>query len=260
MQLEFFLNKARSIFGYKYDYSKLPDTFLRSDIVTIIHDGSEYQQRISNHLSGKCPERISKAYTNDEFILKSKDVWGDRFEYITLDYINIESKIKIFDKYQGRFIVQKAVDHLKGRESNYMTSEDFINTSRSICNISYDYSETVFINLTTKVRIKCIEHDTCFEVVPHVHFSKGIVCPICDYTLFSKQLRSFLNKRNIRYEEQYRFENDATRFDFYLPKLNLVIDFDMTDKMKDICDLHYVNIYNSSDFIEVRKYLINLLK
>ncbi len=43
----------------------------------------------------------------------------------------------------------------------------------------YDYSETVYVNSITKVKIRCIKHNFIFEVMANDHAAHGRECPKC---------------------------------------------------------------------------------
>jgi very-short-patch-repair endonuclease len=90
--------------------------------------------------------------TNDEFIKKAKDIYGDKYDYSLTNYQNIKSKVKII--YNGWIFEQKAEDHLLGKlcELRWDT-ERFIFESKKIHGDKYDYSMVKFINMKTNVII-----------------------------------------------------------------------------------------------------------
>ena len=58
------------------------------------------------------------------------------------------------------------------------TTEQFIKRAKERHGDKYDYSETVYVDMHTKVRIKCPEHN-CFEILPYTHIKQGSGCPKC---------------------------------------------------------------------------------
>lgn len=55
-------------------------------------------------------------------------------------------------------------------------------------------------------------------------------CPICSESKGERAVRLYLEKNNIEFKQEYRFDDcrykDFLRFDFYIPSLNLCIEFD----------------------------------
>ena len=90
--------------------------------------------------------------TNEEFIKKAKNIYGDKYDYSLTDYKNIKSKVKII--YNDWIFEQKAEDHLLGKlcELRWDT-ERFIFESKKIHGDKYDYSKVNFINMKTNVII-----------------------------------------------------------------------------------------------------------
>lgn len=58
------------------------------------------------------------------------------------------------------------------------TTQEFIEEAKKVHGNKYDYSETKYINSTTKVKIKCNKCNTIFEQLPNNHLH-GKGCNIC---------------------------------------------------------------------------------
>lgn len=88
----------------------------------------------------------------EDFILKSKKIWGDKYDYSLVEYENIKSKVKII--YNDWIFEQKAEDHLLGKscELRWDTNR-FIHESKKIHLDEYDYSKVEFINMKSKIII-----------------------------------------------------------------------------------------------------------
>jgi len=91
--------------------------------------------------------------------------------------------IYITCKIHGSFI-QNPNNHLSNRgcpkcSNRYIpTTEEFIESAKSIHGDKYDYSKTIYKNNSTKVDIICPEHGE-FSQLPgnHIRLKQG--CPIC---------------------------------------------------------------------------------
>lgn len=59
-----------------------------------------------------------------------------------------------------------------------ITTEDFLERSHKVWGDRWDYSETIYVDSVTKVRVKCREHGTEFAMLPGNHL-KSVGCPDC---------------------------------------------------------------------------------
>lgn len=88
----------------------------------------------------------------DEFIRKSKEIWGEKYDYSLVEYSTARDKVKII--YKGWIFEQSPDNHLRGKEcEKRWTTERFIFESKKIHNNKYDYSLVNFINMNTHVKI-----------------------------------------------------------------------------------------------------------
>ena len=119
--------------------------------------------------------------------------------------------------------------------------EIFINKSIILHNNKYDYSLVNYVNSYTKVKIICIKHSE-FKQLPndHIHNKQG--CSKCNISKGEDKIKNLLNKYNINFEEQKKFQNckniKELPFDFYLPNYNICIEFDGEQHFKEN---HYFN-------------------
>ena len=188
---EQFILESEKIHGDKYDYS-LVNYINGSTPVDIIcpHHGI-YRKKPIKHTSTKqgctiCSKLVSQdkqRKTSDEFIIESKKIHGDRYNYTLVDYERYGSKVKIICSEHGEF-EQTPGNHLKGKGCKYcggtskMDTKLFINKSKNIHGDKYIYTNTKYINSCSKVKIICSEHGE-FEQTPNNHISKGQGCYVC---------------------------------------------------------------------------------
>ena len=63
-----FLERAREIHGYKYDYPNLSNKILSNENIEIIYNGILYRQKVVKHiLLGRCPEKNTPSKTTQQF-------------------------------------------------------------------------------------------------------------------------------------------------------------------------------------------------
>ena len=152
--LEKFLEKARSVHGDRYDYSKVIPVPYKDKIEIICPEHGSFFQKLGNHLNGKgCKDcgmqatisHIHETCTSntEDFIQKSKEVHGDLYDYSLVKYTNNYTPVELICKDHGTF-VQNPKDHLRGHgchtcgvyKAGYYTGtskleEDFVNYIKS---------------------------------------------------------------------------------------------------------------------------------
>lgn len=112
-----FLEKSRNKHGYKYQYIDLCDKINVKDKIKIVYQGSSYTQTVEKHLMGRCPEKSVKKLNTVDFIRKSREVWGDKYDYSESEYTGSLDLIKI--KLDGFVYYQRAQSHLSGNMPEY---------------------------------------------------------------------------------------------------------------------------------------------
>ena len=94
----------------------------------------------------------------------------------------------------------------------------------------YDYSLVSYINSKTKVDIICNKHGV-FKQTPNNHL-RVQDCPECSGKYFNKKgNREIINDFILLNGDKYDYSKECfykkeLRFDFYLPKLNICIEYD----------------------------------
>lgn len=230
---EQFIQKAREIHGNKYDYSKVDYINSVTKIIIICKEHGEFKQEPRVHLSKagciKC--RISSlTNTTEQFIQKAIEVHGNKYDYSKTNYINNCTYVTIICSKHGE-TKQNPNNHLKGKGcpkcayESKISNEEFITRARLIHNNKFDYSKVDYINARTKVTIICPKHGK-FEQSPDGHLA-GNGCSICKSSKGELVIWNILTKHNIQKEQQYRIPEvaDELYYDFYLPELNILIEY-----------------------------------
>ena len=217
-----FLEKARNTHGYKYNYLNLSEKVTLNDRIEIEYDGEIYNQSISKHLMGRCPEKSIKRKTTEDFILEAKEIWKDKYDYSLTEYTGALNNIKIV--YNGIVYEQRASSHLLGLSAEFRSNEESL------------------------LRDKIIQSD-----------KKGI-----------NDIRDFLDKYQIKYEENKNLDNNI--FQFYLSNIITTIEYlskehylikDIDKMKKDYCEDNYIDsiIIKHNQFDDIYRILWeNLIK
>lgn len=270
---EIFINKSIELWGYKYDYSKVDYVDYKTP-VKIGYKGLWYSQTPNKHLQGKKIECQESRMSTDNFIILSKNVWRERFDYSDCEYLGTNVKVRLFDKLKNRWIEQVPKSHLKGFEVVKLTREDYRAQCDFIHEYKYEYNLDNYKGLNTFLDIICKEHgEFKLKAVTHIY---GTCCPKCDEYQFIKFVKRFLSENNLNYLQQHTFDYINLPFDFYIPSKRTLIEFDgeqhfqpvehfgglksyeqlkINDKIKnDYCEENYINLirirYDQIDKIE----------
>ena len=92
-----FIEKAKQIHGDKYDYSKVNFINKTTKVCIICPEHGEFWQLPRKHLKGqgcgKCAKSIRK--DNEEFINELKLLYGNKYKYDYVDYINCHTPVAL---------------------------------------------------------------------------------------------------------------------------------------------------------------------
>ncbi len=158
-----FLERAREKHGYKYNYIDLPFKIKLSDKINIEINGELYSQTVSKHLIGRCPEKNTKRKTTEEFIIESKKIWGDKYDYSLTEYTGSFGLVKII--YDGVIYEQRAYSHLDGmapefRKNKYSIYRDKIRDVEKLITIDIeDFLNKYDVEYLKKYKLHSIEFD-----------------------------------------------------------------------------------------------------
>nr|DAN11163.1 MAG TPA: restriction enzyme [Herelleviridae sp.] len=107
------------------------------------------------------------------------------------------------------------------------TQKEFNEEVLNLVGDDYVFLEN-YINTYTPIKVK---HKVCkaeYKVAPR-DFLKGLRCPVCSSSRGEKSLVEYFIKKGIKYETQKSYPDLKNErrlyFDFYLPELNTVIEY-----------------------------------
>lgn len=250
-----FIECARKIHNEKYDYRKVEYVNNKTKVCIICPEHGEFWQAPSNHLSGQeCPICKGKIKINTEnFIKRAIEVHGNKYRYDKVEYKDMNTKVCIICPEHGEFW-QTPSNHLQGKgcsacglktivKKQTKNTEYFIEMSKLIHGCRYDYTRVEYICATKKVCIICPEHGEFWQS-PNNHLN-GQGCPKCKTSFGENKIEDFLTLMGIEHIRQYRINIDPQMFsrnnikvDFYLPKLNVIIEFNGVQHYEKIPFFH----------------------
>jgi len=191
-----FLEKARLIHGYKYQYPNLEENIMQMDIIDVLFNGVIYHQRVVKHFDGRQPERKVSKKTTDQFISEAKSVWGDKYDYSLVIYENSRTKVKII--YDGITYEQYPNGHLQEYPvEGYLNQTIFIEKSIKKWGDKYDYSLVNFKG--PRIKVKILLDGIIYEQSPYNHLK---------YAPEKRNRRTngeFVEESNIIHDNKYNY-------------------------------------------------------
>lgn len=174
-----FIKKAKQKHNYKYDYSLVNYQGGHAKVKIICKQHGVFEQQPSVHLhENGCPHCGGKAkLSNEEFIAKAVELYGDKYTYEECEYISTHTPVNITCPTHGTFEKRPSV-FLRGsecKECNLLNS--FLKKAHDAHGDKYDYSKIKYAKSSMKVSIICKEHGE-FQQRANVHLS-GHGCPKC---------------------------------------------------------------------------------
>ena len=123
------------------------------------------------------------------------------------------------------------------QESMKLTQKDWDKRVFDLVGNEYTFLEK-YIDTMTKIKVRHNKCNHVYSVRPN-NFVSGYRCPLCKASLGEQNIIRYLEKNNIEYIHQYSFKNlkgvrNELRYDFYLPKYNLLIEFQGIQHYKPI--------------------------
>lgn len=202
---------------------------------------------------------MSEKITTEVFIEKLKSIYGDKFDYSHVEYINQKTKIKllckkhnqIFEEIPRKLLDAKTIGCVLCEEEykeiqRMQEAERFIKEAKEIHGDKYDYSlvSTTFKNRITKVEIICNQCDNHFFVQPtyHIHDRRG--CPKCASKLLGQKLSKTKLHTDNPTEEFIRRAKliHGDKYDY--SKVNYI---NLNTKVEIFCNKHQKSFFQKPD-------------
>lgn len=216
-----------------------PGTFLRASIE------SGGCQKCEAEARGSKMRRLY-ADSKEGFITKAKSIWGDRFDYSEVQYINNHSRVAIrciehdlrlnitpSNHKSGPGCPACKIQAIKGALS--MSQADYEGICRSIHGNEYIYGKYSGMNNT--IRIKCLVHGW-FTQIANDH-RRGSKCNKCAIETRSQLLRLGRDEYIARAEIAHSFKYDYSKLEYYSTRDDIIA----------ICPIHGQFTINAGNHI-----------
>lgn len=149
--------------------------------------------------------------TNDEFLKRLKDIFGDEYDFSKTVFVNWRTKVMATCTIHGDFLqlpgkllyCKSGCGKCKGlhiSQAKRSTQEDFLRRCAEVHGDEYDYSKAIYQGSDVKVEIICRKHGSFFQT-PYTHIKKGCGCPMCRYERLSENYRLKIDELYQRFGE-----------------------------------------------------------
>lgn len=170
---------------------------------------------------------MSRKLTTEEWVARARAKHGDTYDYSETVYEKAHVPLKVICRKHGPF-TQLPQPHMaassetacptcfrgwNGRRQALSTDE-FVRRAREVHGEKYDYSDAVYVNSTTKVKVRCPDHGP-FYPAPSNHLSRASGCPKCARELTGDRcrlsLKDFIGKAQAVHGTKYDYSKVVYR-------------------------------------------------
>ena len=211
-----FITRAKEIHGDIYDYTQT-EYIKTMELLTIIcPTHGPFNQLANSHLNGRgCPKCANNQLrTTEDFIAKSRDIHGMRYNYDLVEYSSTAQKVTILCNKHGAYM-QKPVLHLRGRGcpqcgvdsmKSKLTKDAklFFAECSATHNDKYDYSLSIYKSRQDNISILCPEHGTFLQKASD-HL-RGYGCAKCAQNQ-RYSTAEFITKAKSVHGQRYKYSN-----------------------------------------------------
>lgn len=240
----------------------------------------EFFNKITSHMiSGRAIEGKRRAEESGKnFVNKSKEIFGDKYQYDKVNYINANTKLTITCPVHGDFEVRPS-DHLnmgvgckwcavdKRSNENRTTLQDFIKQSKEVHGDTYNYDKVNYVNTHTPITITCSIHGD-FQQAPNNHIGQKQGCPACGVnkaiSARTKSLENFIEEASLVHDDKYDYSkvdyvNSHTKVEIICPKHGSFFQAPYTHLSGSACPICNESKGEREVRIVLKKYDINFV-
>lgn len=236
---EEFLEKAFSKFNGKYEYlDEYTDSRIKIRIKCPIH--GIFTRTPNRHLlsfgCSKCV-KLSQTFSKETFIQKSTERHGHKYEYLFDTYTSLSHIYEFKCNLHDFIFLQNGQKHLQGEgcEKCKRSGRKDINWLQSLAKNNFgECLSTVYSGSNNKVKYnwKCELGHVWTSTAGNI--SKGKWCPTCKESKGERRISKYLQSVglviNTDFFREHKFDKCIYKkrlpFDFYIPKLNMCIEYD----------------------------------
>lgn len=189
-----FIKESKSIHGNRYDYSLTEYKNNKQKVIIICKIHGQFKIRASSHTIQKhgCFQcgLLSRTDFKEDFIEKSQKIHGNKYDYSSVNYISNKIPVEVICPIHGIFSIRPD-SHIYGKQGCKMcgikrrsikhtkSHLEFFKECKQIHGDKYDYSFSEYVNMKSKISIKCNICKNIFIQVSDNHLYNKCGCPTC---------------------------------------------------------------------------------
>jgi hypothetical protein len=231
-----FTKRVSEIHNNRYTYPRAVYTRSKDYIIVTCSIHGDFNIIAAKHLRGRGCQKCNGYYrkTTEDFINESMLIHGDKYDYSLVEYKNNLTEVTIGCRSHGTFS-QYPNAHLSGAicrecsiENMFSNTEDFIRKSMDLDEHKYKYDRCSYIRNDIPVELFCTTCNEYFKQTPKNHLRGKGHSKCCKYSSKGEnEVGKYLDDNNIDYIKEKKFDDlGLKRFDFYLPNLNMCVEYD----------------------------------
>lgn len=207
-----FIERVKGVHGDRYDYSLVEYKGAHTPVTILCREHGPFRMLPYNHVKGQGCPKCSFTRTTEDFIRNARKIFGDKYDYSKVKFTSAQDFVTIICPEHGEFRI-RACNHIQGHgcakcsKNKKYTTETFIEAAKKAHGDYYDYSESVYVNSSTLVKIICPKHGP-FLQRPTNHI-RGIRCPHCGGEIGGQKISSnteeFIRKATAIHGDKYDF-------------------------------------------------------
>lgn len=246
--LDVFKEKANNKHNNLYTYKNSSYVSSVTKIYITCKKHGDFLQEPRIHLSGHgCPkcaiekDILRRQTTFEDFLARARRKYGDKYTYFknsfkyypetTRTFVKIKCpKHGIFTTRVDQHLSEKSYGCPKcswkdSKKYMLVTRDRFILQSSKRNHYRYNYDDMIYVDQNTIAKnITCPVHGH-FDQDPKIHII-GQGCRLCNSSKGEMKILYFLNFNKTKFIKEYVIPGYRYRYDFYIPELNLLIEFD----------------------------------
>lgn len=240
---QLFIEKAKKVHGDKYDYSKIKYVSYTTPLEIVCPIHGSYWDKPGVHLRPVGCRECGRhtVFDKESFVKKAKKIHGDKYDYSQVVYDKAHTPVIIGCPTHGDFsktpnnhthtTFSQGCPKCTGKDMSKRLSmgyDAYVAKAAAVHEGRYTYPPGEYVNKDIKMPVICADHGE-FKVTPRNHF-KGRGCPRCFGSKGELLIDEILTKHGIEFKREYvipklREGLPPYRYDFYLIKENLLIEF-----------------------------------
>lgn len=227
------------LFGYHFE---LIQYISSTNIIVKDKDGYKYKVNRCNLLDDKIPSKWMKnpfvieniqlylSINHPNYIWLDNEYHGvkEKMRFMCTNHINKGIQYNTWDNIVNNHHVCKYCAYEQMRDDRILSLEQVT----ELCN----NKKMIYVDRFTRehetyIKYICPFHNNIIQDMSLSHFkSSNIPCKLCTITSGELRIQNYLINHNVEYKTQHIFPDckniKPLKFDFYLPKINTVIEYD----------------------------------